>query len=225
MRTTVIAAVLFALPAAAHANHQPPWPIQITVGGGSNSINDADPSTPPSVGVGAVWLGGVIPLERYEEYRRHGSLFFGPGGEATVEGIYGPYQWSAGGGMRLGYAWRGGLRNGLPDAYVYVRATPFMGFRQISDPAYLDDNASITKRGMGVRLGVGITAPMWSAFMLRGVGSGNSMHFHDPYEAVACCLIGIALVLINHAEVTYEIYNEPGIPTLTRVGFRIGTGF
>lgn len=226
MRSAIVSLFLLAVPSLAHASHEVAWPIQITLGGGSNTISDQDPATPPSVGVGALWVGGVVPIEGYERYRRQGSIFFGPGGELTIEGVYGPYQWSAGGGMRVGYVWRGALRGPIPDAYIYMRAAPFMGLREVSDPAYLSDGtqATITRRGVGLRLGVGITVPMWSAFMLRGLGEGPT-HFHDPYEAIGCCIIGAALVLLNHAELTYEVYNEPGLPALSRVGFRVGTGF
>ncbi len=223
---TVFLTLLFATPSVARADHEQrmPLPVQITIAGGANFHDDGRPETPDGIGQGALWLGGAIPLEPWAPGRS--GLFVGPGVEGTVDGVYGPYQWSAGAGMRVGYAWRGFLRSSIPDAYVYTRITPFVGMRELADEEYLGDNPSLTRRGQGIRVGVGVTAPVWSAFVLDAFSEGGpGMHFHDPYEALACCFLGIAAVLINHGELTWEVYSEPGLPAITRVGFRIGTGF
>lgn len=228
MRTTLLSILVLLVPAIANAEHgqrgRSPVPIQMTLAAGVNYHEDGRPETPGGVGFGALWIGGSLPLQPWNRTRT--GLFVGPGVEGTLDGINGPYEWSAGGGMRFGYAWYGHLRAPVPDGYVYMRVTPFFGLRSIADEEYLGDNPVITRSGQGVRLGAGFTSPAWSAFVLGGMADGpGNMHFHDPYEMAFCCILGIAAVLVNHGELTWEIYSEPGRPVINRVGFRIGTGF
>src|SRR5688572_17349240 len=53
---------------------------------------------------GSLYFGTAIPLG-LRRWDRNG-LFFGFGGEGTVDGELGSYSWSLGGGPRLGYMWQ-----------------------------------------------------------------------------------------------------------------------
>ena len=235
-----IAALTFLLPLTAHASHDG-LPLQIDVSGGSNELvgepaeGDGSDVTPPtSASVAALWVSAVVPLVPDRTWRRPGGFFIAPGGEVTVDGEHGPYSWSTGAGMRFGFAFRGHLE-AVPDAILFVRATPFIGMRSVADEDYLGEReGTLTRRGYGMRLGVGFTAPLWSATVWRGIASSNldgadfsglSGFNGDPRGLLVCCLFGAAVILLNHVELTWETYNEPGPPAINRVGIRLGTGF
>lgn len=178
---------------------------------------------------------GVAFEDRRNRWAESG-LFYGFGSEVTIDGAEGPYQWSLGLGPRVGRVWRSGRMSPLPEGYVFLRATPFVGFREIAQEDYLhDEERSLTKAGAGVRFGVGFTLPVWSATVLEGLASGpdlgnvnissGSSFGGDAAGVVACFAIGVAIILLNHAELTYEVYNEYGLPTDHRIGIRFGTGF
>ena len=232
MRIALAALTFVLLPSVAQAADEP-WPIQLTVAGGSNeqrpkpdAAEDSLEGPPATASVAALWLSTVVPLAPRQTWRRQGGLFVAPGGELTVDGEAGPYQWSAGGGMRLGYAFRGLLEAPIPDAILFVRATPFVGMRRITDEDYLgEQEATLTRRGLGMRLGVGITAPLWSAAVLGTIAQADMGSSSDAQAALVCFLFGAAAVLFNHVELTWEGYREPGLPAINRVGIRLGTGF
>lgn len=189
--------------------------------GAQHHRDDGRPDTPDAFGVGAAYIGFAIPTDPWMR------TFAGSGIEGTVDGANGPYQWSIGAGTRMGLVWRfpRGGAGPFPDLYVYSRITPFLGMRNISDDEYLAGERELTKRGVGVRAGLGFTAPGWSAMTLPAMLSGaHGMHIHDEYSLL-CCLGLFGLALLNHGEVTYEVYRESGMPTVNRVGWRIGIGF
>jgi hypothetical protein len=175
---------------------------------------------------GSLYLGVAMPMG----FRTSDGLFFGFGGEATADGEFGSYSWSLGGGPRVGYMWRSGP--GLADGYVYLRGTPFYGMKTVADEAYLDDvdDPDISRSGFGFRIGVGATSLKWTRTVWGGLGSSSwdsipRINANSGDEA-ALCLVGIlAILLVNHVELTYEWYAQEGMPREQRVGIRFGIGF
>lgn len=226
MRALVVCLVM-AFPATALAR---PWTyVQGDLSAGANHHDDGRPETEDRIGLGSIWLGTAFPMD---PERR---AFAGFGGEVTFDGANGPYEWSVAGGTRVGLAWRWpeGPAGPLPDLYVYSRITPFVGFRSVASEEYLGENPEITRRGQGLRVGVGFTSPAWTAIVWPAVfdsdlnGALSAMNFSgDAGEAAAlACIVTVAVLLLNHGELTYEIYREPGQPTVSRVGWRVGLGF
>lgn len=205
--------------------YEKPWPLQFALAGGVNATDDRVPGRVDGIGFAALSIGGAwSPLGRPHD----SGPFVGAALEGTVNGANGPYQWSAGAGPRVGYAWRGGLEGPISDAYVYARVTPFLGMRRIADPGYLhaDEEPNLSQSGAGVRVGVGVVAPVWTSLVLGGLGSGPSnVSVSSPEEALACLVFGALVVLTNHVELTWEIYDEPGLEPATLVGLRLGAGF
>jgi len=210
---------------------EPSMQMDLSIGMTGPRHENPDPEAPPTDATqGALYMG--MAFEPGRSRSSDGGLFAGAGFEGTIDGAEGPYQWSIGFGPRFGHQWHlpGSPVKPLNDGYLYVRATPFLGMRSIAQEGYLhDEERRLTQAGFGVRAGVGFTAPIWSATVLGAMGNsgGNlgGMHFSNPGEALACLAIGVAIVLLNHAELTYEAYYEPGLPTQQRIGVRFGTGF
>lgn len=202
-----------------------PWPLQLNVAGGVVAGDDRRPATPNSIGFGSLYLGTAFSRPGREHLS---GAFLGGGVEGTVNGNNGPYQWSGGAGLRAGYAWRGGLDAPIPDAYVYARVTPFLGMRRISEPGYLHaDDPVLAENGRGVRIGIGVVAPLWTAAMIGGVGDGDlqGVNAASAEEAVFCLVAGAVMLLTNHVELTWEVYDVPGAAPETLVGARLGAGF
>lgn len=175
---------------------------------------------------GAAYLG--LAFEARRNRWNDNGMFFGAGVEGTIDGKEGPYQWSVGFGPRVGYVVRTGELDFFPDGYLYARATPFFGMRSVASEEYLhDDTRRLTRSGGGVRLGVGFTVPRWSATVMSGMGDADlsGMQFSNPLEVLGCLALGVAIVLFNHVELTYETYYAAGMPPDHRVGIRFGTGF
>ena len=207
-----------------------PLPFQFTLAGGVAFDDEARSETPRSVGFGSLWLGGAFYLEG--NHRRLAQGFYiGPGFEGTVDGENGPYQWSIGAGTRFGMVWRA-PGDKIPNAYVYTRVTPFMGMRTVAGPGYLaeiqeDEDPNFTQQGAGVRIGLGVVAPVWTGAVLSGIGDAGPeiASVSSPEEAVACCLFGAIVVLTNSIEITAEMYEEPDRDPILRFGIRAGVGF
>jgi hypothetical protein len=219
----VLVVASLSMPARNACAAQPGWPISGDLSGGAMYHRDLQQyQTWNNVGFGALYLGWAGPT-------RDGALtVMVPGVEGTIDGVNGPYQWSIGAGSRLQTVWR--LPNSpcgpFPDVYLYTRVTPFLGMRRVASADYLGSNPQVSSVGEGIRFGVGFTAPRWStvSFGLLAQGDwGNIGGGGD--DAALCCLAGIAACLLNHGELTYELYHEAGIPTRQRFGWRIGIGF
>lgn len=204
----------------------PPWPLQLSVAGGVIAGNDLRPHKTNSIGLGALQLNTVFSLAEHASWS---GPFLGGGVEGTVSGPNGPYTWSGGAGIRAGYAWRGGMEAPVPDAYVYGRVTPFFGMRRVSDPGYLHtDDPVIAENGRGVRIAVGVVSPGWTAAMLGAVGSGAGQGLDtasSAEEAIVCLALGAVMLFTNHVELTWEVYDVPGVDPETLVGIRLGAGF
>ena len=224
MTRALIALVLFAVPGVAQARSRG-LPFQLEAAFGVMYEHDALPAQ-----CGAVWLGVGIPPDEYGAVAEgdDGRLFFAGGAEATFNGSRGPYQWSIGGGQRFGRLWR--MSNGpagpFPDAYLYMRVTPFIGFGSVADEEYLGDEPRVVQRGYGARMGVGLTVPAWPATTmpaLGGVDIPSGGGGNDPCAAIfAACVLAM---LLDHAELTYELYRAPDGDVHHRAGWRIGIGF
>lgn len=232
MRAALFFVIAMAIPASAAA--RPDWTfVQGDISAGAQHREDGHPETPDSIGFGSLYLGSAIPLDPSKR------VFVGVGGEGTIDGSNGPYEWSVGGGSRFGMVWRfaDGPAGGFPDLYVYTRITPFIGFRSLASEEYLGENPEVTRKGQGLRVGVGFTIPAWTATVYPALfGSDcNSGSCNAPDlsgfsggggEAVAiACVAAIVVLLCNHGELTWEVYREPGQPTISRVGWRVGLGF
>jgi hypothetical protein len=206
---------------------EPSVQMDLSLGATTPQHDDDAPDAPPrDATTASLYVGGA-----YEARQRHwssSSWFAGAGFDGTIDGRNGPYHWSVGFGPRIGRVWRSSRSSLFPDGYLYARATPFVGMRKIADEAYLqDDTRRLTQAGAGMRLGVGLTVPAWSATVAGAMSGGDlgNMHFSDPREAIACIAFGAAVILFNHVELTWETYHEPGLAPEARVGIRFGTGF
>ncbi len=222
---SVLVPVVVAFPSVAFAERRDGIPVQLDVSFGEWASARKKPAP-----YGALWLGvGVPPLDYGKVTTGDGAGFLSLGVEGTVDGSRGPYAWSLGFGPRAGWRWRPsrGPAGPFPDAYFYGRVTPFVGFQTVADEAYLgDETRRVTTTGFGVRVGFGLTAAGWPATTLGSMGnlpSGGGGN--DPCSALIGAII-LAL-LIDHTELTYELYQPPGdaMPLEHRVGWRIGIGF
>lgn len=223
--------VTVSLADAAHARSDG-IPLQFDVSVGAMYGNAASPpeGTIP-IGTGSLWVGlGLPPFDYRTETDHDGRGFFASGVEGTIDGSRGPYQWSIGTGPRMGWRWRvpGGPAGPFPDGYVYGRVTPFLGFRSVADEEYLGEEPRVSVMGWGTRLGIGFTVAGWPATTLPALshldfGTFPSGGSNDPCAAVMGAIL-IAL-LIDHGELTYEIYRSPGEPLEHRAGWRVGIGF
>lgn len=192
----------------------------------SGEGQDEIPPQRDDFGFGSIYLGAAFmpappPM----------SMFFGAGVEGTVAGARGPYQLSIGAGTRIGFAWKWTrYRYRLPDTYVYMRFLPFVGTKSVAQENYLGEQESIQTTGAGFRVAVGLTAPAWTAFWysdsniaIGGVGVAATAHSVD--EAAICCVGFLLAGLLNHTELTYEVYSTGNDDTTTRIGIRFGVGF
>lgn len=209
---------------------EPSIQMDLSYGATGPRQENPDPEARPTdAAQGSLYIGAAF--EPWRSLRHDSGAFAGGGIEGTIDGAQGPYQWSLGIGPRFGHQWhvRGSPVAPLKDGYVYARLTPFLGMRSIAEEGYLhDENRRLTQAGFGLRAGIGFTVPRWSHTVLEMMGSsgaGQGLRFSDPREALACLAIGAAAVLLNHAELTWEAYYEPGLPTTQRIGIRFGTGF
>jgi hypothetical protein len=153
-----------------------------------------------------------------------GTPFGGIGFEFVQQLGRVPFRASYGVQLRGGYAWShaGNQPTLMPDVFVYVRLTPFVGSNigvgdgQIVGPVSGPDGV------FGFRAGIGVTSPWWTSTFL----------FHRPFEAergflgeflnVFTTLLLIPVALLNHVELVAEFVRLAGESTLT---LRFGTGF
>ncbi len=157
---------------------------------------------------------------------------FGGGGiELTVADEKHPYRWSIGATTRVGWAIRGpGSRlRRVPDGFAYLRFTPFFGMAPLQDEAYLQGSPEVSSAGGGFRIGVGVTVPAWVAVAAPTILTGGTIvasGVNNFDEAMICCFLATAAALLNHVELTYEVYDTRGgaAPEHAWI-FRIGAGF
>lgn len=151
-----------------------------------------------------------------------GTPFGGVGFEFVQQLGRVPFRASYGVQLRGGYAWSGaGNRPALmPDVYLYVRLTPFVG----TSAGVGDGQASPSGREgvFGFRAGLGVTSSWWTKTLLFQRPFGGERGFLGDFLNVFTTLVLIPVALLNHVELVAELVGLEGESTLT---LRLGSGF
>lgn len=160
--------------------------------------------------------------------RTTGMPFGGLGFEFVHAAGFIPFRTSYGVQLRAGYAWTRADKRPtelMPDVMVFVRVTPFIGSNSGFGDGQLPPGLQYARGPdgvLGLRLGVGVTAPWWTSTLL----------FHRPFAAeggpfgdfvnVLTSLLLAPFALLDHLELVGELIDLPGASTIT---LRVGCGF
>jgi len=138
-----------------------------------------------------------------------------------------PFRASGGVQLRAGWAWSGDRRAAHlhPDVFLYARVTPFVGGSTgLGDGTpYPRYGAPAVEPVIGVRVGVGLTAPWWTRTFLFQRPFEDERGFYGETLRVLSGVLLAPFALVNHGELVAEVLlNQPEASTLT---LRVGTGF
>lgn len=156
-----------------------------------------------------------------------GTPFGGVGFEFVQQLGRVPFRASYGVQFRGGYAWgaAGNQAELMPDVYLYVRLTPFVG----SSVGFGDGQIAPGLQAppgpdgvFGFRAGIGVTSPWWTKTFLFQRPFEGERGFFGEFLNVFTTLLLLPVALLNHVELVAELVGLAGESTLT---VRFGAGF